>query len=179
MKPLESLIKTTLLWKQPKWAVEHYELWAGEDQLGELYWTKCLSDQAIARCGGLTWTLDRRGFFRDRAVAVEAGSEALAASFTFEWLKDGDLVLADGRSFRWYRTKVFGNAWALVDKAGGAVFEIHLGMNWFKRLAIVRLWPDVQRMPGLGLLLCLGLYLGICTEQDAAGAVVAATAACV
>jgi hypothetical protein len=176
MKPLASLTKTVLLWKQPKWAVDYYELRAGEDLLGELYWTKCLSDQAIARCDGSTWVLDRRGFFRDRVVATAPGSEQPVASFDFEWLKDGDLILTDGRSFRWYRTKVFGSAWALVGEAGGAVFEIHLGMNWFKRQATVKLWPDVHTMPGLGLLLCLALYLGICTEQDAAGAAAATTA---
>ncbi len=63
--------------------------------------------------------------------------------------------------------------------AGGGAFEIRLGMNWFKRRAVVRLWPDVQRTPGLALLLCLGLYLGICIEQDAAGAAAGANAACV
>jgi hypothetical protein len=109
-------------------------------------------------------------------VAIEAGNDAVAASFTFGWLKDGDLDLADGRSFRWYRTKLLDTAWALVDKAGGAVFEIHLGMNWFKREATVRLWPDVHAMPGLDLLLCLGLYLALCTLQDEAGAVAATTA---
>ncbi len=180
MKPLESLTETTLLWKQPKWSVDHYELWSGEDQLGELYWTKCLSDEAIARFGGSTWILDRRGFFRDRVVAVEFGSKALAASFTFDWLNDGELLLPDGRAFHWYRTKILDTAWALVQKAGSAVFEIQLGMKWLKHQATVRLSPDAQAIPKLALLLCLGLYLSVCTMHDsaAAAAVVASTAAC-
>lgn len=177
MTPLESLTATTLVWTQPKWSADRYELRAGEETLGELYWTKCLSDEAIARCGESTWILDRLGFFRDRVAAVERGSGTLAASLTFDWLKDGDLVLADGRSYHWYRTRVFDTAWALADKAGGPVFEIQLGMKWFKHQASVRLWPDAQAIPELGLLLCLGLYLSVCTMQDMAGAVAATTAA--
>jgi hypothetical protein len=179
MTPLESLAAATLVWTQPKWSTDRLELRVGEEALGELYWTKCFSDQAVARCGGSTWILDRRGCFRDRVVAVEAGSGTLAASFTFEWMKDGDLVLADGRSWRWYRTKVFDTAWAMVDESGAAVFEIHLAMRWFKRQATVRLWPDAHAIPELGLLLCLGMYLSVCTLQDAAGAVAATTAAVV
>ena len=178
MDILQNVVATTLEWKQPKWSLDRFELKAGAQVLGELYWTKCLSDQAVARSGQSTWVLGRRGFFRDRLVAVEPGTEAVAASFTFGWLKDGDLVLADGRSFRWYRTRLLDSVWALAVKAGGAVFEIHPGMNWLKREATVRLSPDVRAMPGLSLLLCLGMYLALCTMQDEAGAVVAATAAC-
>jgi hypothetical protein len=174
---LQTVAGTTLEWKQPKWSVDRFELKADGQVLGELYWTECLSDQAVARYGESTWILDRRGFFRDRVVAVELGSKALAASFTFEWLKDGDLALTDGRSFRWYRAKVFDTAWALADKSGAGVFEIHLGLTWFKREATVRLWPDAQAKPGLGLLLCLGMYLCVCTLQDHAAVVVATTAA--
>jgi hypothetical protein len=177
MTPLEMIAARTLVWTQPKWIADRFELRAGEEVLGELYWTKCLSDQAVARYGNSTWILDRRGFFRDRVVAIEPGTKELAASFTFGWLQDGDLVLADGRSFRWYRTKIFDTAWALVDNADGAVFEIRLGADWFKRKAAVRLWPDAKAKPGLGLLLSLGMYLAICTMQDAAGAVAATSAA--
>ncbi len=175
MTPLESLTATTLVWTQPKWSADRYELRAGEGVLGELYWTKCLSDQAVARCGESTWILDRLGFFRDRVAAVEYGSGARVASLTFDWLKDGGLVLGDGRSYRWYRTKIFDTAWALTDAAGAGVFEIHLGMKWFKYQATVRLWPNARAVPELGLLLCLGMYLSICTMQDMAGAVAATT----
>lgn len=179
MERLQPIVGTTLEWKQPKWSVDRYELRAGEEMVGELYWTKCLSDQAVGRYGDSTWILDRRGCFRDRVLAVEAGTQAQVASLVFEWLKDGDLILTGGRSFRWYRTKIFDTAWALADKAGGAVFEIHLGMKWFKYQATVRLGPGAQAIPELGLLLCLGLYLCVCTMQDlaAGGAAVAATAA--
>jgi hypothetical protein len=178
MKSLESLDQRTLLWRQPKWAEERHELRAADGLFAELYWTKWFSDQAVAECSHGSWILDRPGFFRDRVVASDTRSGEQVASFAFEWLKNGDLTLSDGRTFRWYRTKAFDTAWALVDKAGGAVFEVHLGMNWFKREATVRLRPDSRTMPGLGLLLCLGMYLGICTVQDAAGAAAAATAAC-
>lgn len=179
MKSLESLDQRTLLWRQPKWAAERYELRAADGLLAELYWTKWFSDQAVAECSQGSWILDRPGCFRDRAVAIDARSGEQAASFAFDWLKDGDLTLADGRTFHWYRTKSFSNAWALVEKDGGVVLEIQIGMRWFKQEALVRLWPGVQKIPGLGLLLCLSLYLGLCIMQDAAGVVAATSAATV
>jgi hypothetical protein len=179
MMPLESLTTTTLVWHQPKWSADRYELRAGQEVLGELYWTKFLSDQATARCDGSTWVLDRRGFFRGRVIATEPGSERVVARLDFEWLKDGNLILADGRSFRWWRTKIFDTAWALADGAGGEVFEIHLGMKWFKVQATVRLGPEARAIPELGLLLCLGMYLSVCTMQDYAAVAGAATTAAV
>lgn len=176
MKTREALAMGTLVWKQPKWSVDRFELQASGQVLGELWWTKCLSDQAFARYGESTWVFDRTGFFRDRVVAAEPGAKVLTASCTFALLQDGDLVLGNGRSFHWYRTELLDTAWAFADQAGGAVFEIRLGMRWFKYEASVRLWPAAQALPELGLLLCLGMYLSVCSMQDM-GAVVAGTTA--
>jgi hypothetical protein len=174
----ERIAMNTLVWKQPKWSSDHFELMGGQQVVGELWWTKCLSDQAVARYGGSTWLFDRPGFFRDRVVAVERGSGAPAASFAFGWLKDGELVLADGRSFRWFRTKVLGLAWALVDLNGVGVFDIELGMDWFKRQAVVRLQPGARSTAGIGLMLCMGMYLGICIDLDTAAVAAVTPATC-
>ena len=170
MKTQEALAMGTLVWKQPKWSSDHFELRVGRQVVGELWWTKCLSDQAVARYGGSTWVFDRPGFFRDRVVAVDHGSGAPAASIDFDWLKDGVLVLSDGRRFSWQRTKVLGLAWGLVASNGVVVFDMELGMDGLKRQAIVRLGPGAPSLPGIGLLLCIGMYLGVCTELDTAGA---------
>lgn len=168
-----------LQWSQPKWSVDRFELHAGGELLGELYWTKCMSDQAIARCSKSSWVLDRRGFFRDRVVVLKSDSQALAASFQFDWLMDGELLVANGRSFRWSRTKLLEPAWTLIDEAGTAIFEIQLRFMWFKHEATIRLWADQRTTPGLDLLLSMGMYLAMITMQDETVAVAAATTACI
>jgi hypothetical protein len=179
MKSLRLSPGRFLLWKQPKWAVDHFRLHAGEDLVGELYWTKCLSDQAVAKFGEGSWALDRIGFFRDRAVAIDGRTGMEAARFAFGWLGEGGIHLANGRVFRWRRTKAFASAWTLVDEIGQRVYDLEIGMHWFKVEAAVSLSTSTERMSEIGLLLCMGLYIARCTMQDAAGAVVVASAAIV
>ncbi len=38
------------------------------------------------------------------------------ASFEIGWLYEGDIHLANGRIYRWCRTKAFSSAWAVVDE---------------------------------------------------------------
>lgn len=162
----------TIIWKQPKFGLDHYELREGEKLIGELYWTKLLSDRAIAVCRQGSWEMDRVGCLRQRVVVIDGPSGVRAASFEFGWLGDGDISLANGRVYRWYRTKAFRSAWAIVDEQDRLVYEIQIGKCWFKHEAGVSLAVS-WRYPQLDLLVCLGLYLGICAMQDAAAAVAA------
>ncbi len=172
MKEQQSMSPRTLIWKQPKFGVDHYELRAGENLIGELYWTMWLSDRAIARCRYGEWEFDRVGCLRQRVLAIDSRSRLQAASFEIGWLYQGDIHLANGRVYRWCRTKAFRDAWAVVDEKDELVYEIQIGMRWFKHQASVSLAVD-NRYPELDLLVCLGLYLGICSMQDAAAAVAA------
>ncbi len=177
MKGFPTHSQRTMLWKQPKFAVDHFELRSGDELLGEITWTKWLSDRALAKCNHGTWVLDRLGFFRDQVIATEAGSGNRVAGFEFGWLGEGDVRLPNGQVFPWFRTKALCGAWALTNESGEPVFEIQFGMRWFKQEAVVSLRPAADQTPELGLLLCLGFYLGYMSLQDAAGAAAATTAA--
>ncbi len=175
MKPMNTLIGNELLWKQPKFSLDAFELYQDDDLFAEVYWTKLLSDAAVAKVAGSWWTFDRLGWLRDKVVATVANSEQAVASFEFDWLKNGTLSLANGRSFEWYRTKGLANAWALVESGEKAFFEIEHGYHWFKQRAWVTLHIPVDD-PDLPLLSCLAIYLVHCINQDAAGAVAATSA---
>lgn len=177
MKSMNTLTGDELLWKQPKFGVDHFELVQDDVPFAELYWTRLLSDAAVGRVAGSWWTFDRLGWPRARVAATVAGSEGVAASFEFDWLKNGTLRLANGRTFEWYRTKAFANAWALAEAGGKAFFEIEHGYHWFNQ----RAWVTLHFPAGdtdLPLLLCLAMYLVHCINLDMAGAA-AATAAVV
>jgi len=89
MKPMNTLIGNELLWKQPKFSLDAFELYQDDDLFAEVYWTKLLSDAAVAKVAGSWWTFDRLGWLRDKVVATVANSEQAVASFEFDWLKNG------------------------------------------------------------------------------------------
>lgn len=177
MNILRELRIEELTWLQPKWGVDHFVLQVGERRLGEIYWRKWFSDEAMARLGADSWLFDRTGFFRDRAIAMPPDTHRVLAQVTFDWMKDGVVTLADGQTFEWFRTKALGDAWALVDRNERPVYELEFGMRWFKYWAHFSLKPDAFRHAEGGLLLCLGMYLGYVTMLDSAAVVASTTAA--
>jgi len=177
VKTLASVDLDNLLWKQMGLGARDFELRSGDDLVARLYWPKLLSDRAVAQSAAGTWHIDRLGFFRRRTVVTPAGSDLEIASFEPGWSGDGDLILADGRAFQWYRTKVLRNAWALVDQDDTLWLEVHEGMRWFKHEAdvVVHVVPDSA--PELSLLILTTWYLVFANLQDSAAVVAATTAA--
>jgi hypothetical protein len=173
MQRLAAVDHQQLQWKQTAFGARDFELRSGEGRVGVLYWPKLLSDRAVAECDGGTWYVERIGFFRHRTVVVEAGSGQEVASFEPDWMGDGDLVLADGRVFHWYKTKTLRDSWALVDNGDNLVLEVHEGMRWFKHEADVVLHVHPESSPELPFLVLVSWYLGYTKIQDTAAAVAA------
>lgn len=172
MRPIDPQAPTDLLWKQPRFGVDHFKLYQEDNLCAEIYRTRLLSDTAIGRVAGCSWSFNRKGWLRDRVEAVEAELKKVVATFEFDWLKDGTLKLANGRTFAWYRARTFSNAYALAETGHEAFLEIEHGYHWFKQ----RAWVTTHFPPGdpdLPLLLCLAMVLVHCINQDTA--VVAAT----
>jgi hypothetical protein len=193
----------SLVWKQPKFAVDAFELrdrstLTGDERLiGEIYWTSWLADQALARIGNQSWIFNRVGFFRRQILALDQPTRSQVACLEFGWLYEGDIQLMDGQVFHWYRTKAFANAWAVskvidspplddqqnkkmkhkkAPRSERLIYEIDYGMHWFKYEAFVTLFTKQSDTPELPLLLCMGLYLVYCATHDAAAAVAASSA---
>lgn len=174
MKGLRSVDHRQLMWKQVAFGAREFELRAGDDLVGKLYWPKWLSDRAVAICADGSWLIDRLGFFRDKVVVTDMGSSTRVGSFIRNWLGDGMLSLVIGREYQWFRTKVFSNSWAFADKNDVVLLEIHDWMRCFKHEAEVKLRIGVTSLPELPLLILIGWYLAYMNIQDAAAAVAAA-----
>jgi hypothetical protein len=171
---LETIDYQQLLWKQTGFGARNFELRSGDDLVGVLYWPKLLSDRAVAECASGKWYADQVGLFRHRTVMTDLDSGLEVASFEPGWMGDGDLVLANGHVFQWYKTKALCNSWALVDPGDNLVLEVHEGMRWFKHEADVVLHVHPGSSPELSFLILVSWYLGYTQIQDEAAAVAAA-----
>jgi hypothetical protein len=177
MKNIKSVDYHQLMWKQTRWGGRYFELLSGEDIIGVLYWPKWLSDRAVVKSGDGKWVIDRVGFFRDRVVVTEVDSGAEVASFEMGWLGDGDVTLANGKVYKWFRTGILSNNWVLEDENGDLVLEIKEWMHWFKHRAQIVLRVGSITRPELPLLIYMSWYLAYMQMQDAAAVVAATTAA--
>lgn len=175
MQSIAKLNQTELIWNQPKFSKEYYILETENQIFAELWWTKWLSDEAIARTADDQWTFDRQGCWRDRIVAYHESSQTPIAQLVLPALKDSGQLLIGDRTYDWYRTRALREAWAFALAGGNQILGIELGMHWFKRRAWIELEPLQINNFDLGLLLCLGFYLAVCIDQDSA-AVAAAVA---
>ena len=173
MKELRSVDYRQLMWKQVAFGARDFELRAGDDLVGRLYWPKWLSDRAVAICADGKWLIDRPGFFRDKVFVTDMGSTNKVGSFIPNWLGDGKLSLVNGRVYQWYKTKAFSNSWAFSDKNDVVLLEIHDWMRCFKHEAEVKLRIGVTSLPELQLLILIGWYLAYMNIQDTAAAVAA------
>ncbi len=177
MRGLRSVDYRQLRWKQVAFGARDFELRAGDELVGKLYWPKWLSDRAIAKSADGVWLIDRPGFFRDKVVVTDLGSKVKAGYFIPNWLGDGKLSLINGRAYQWYRTKVFSNSWAFADKNDVVLIEFHEWMRCFKHEAEVKLRIGAVLVPELPLLIHIGWYLAYMNIQDTAAAVAAACVA--
>ena len=171
-----------LVWKQPKFSSDYYQLCTAKQVFADLAFTTWFSDKAEARSAHGSWVLDRVGIFRDPIRAWKAGSNIEIATAVRGWLGDYNLSLHAKDEFQFYRTKILANRWALTDNNNLLVYEIQFGMHWFKQYNPIKLDQAIisshSTSPDhLDLLLILGMYLGYCNNQDAAGAVAATSAA--
>jgi len=174
---LKSVDYTQMMWRQTGFGVREFELFSDEDLVGRLYWPKWLSDYAIAECGDGRWTMDRIGFFRDRVVAMDAGTGIEVASVTFDWVGDSELTLSNGCKYQLFRTGFLSNNWTLADENEDIVFELSEGIRWFKHDAEIVLQVGAITRRELPFLIFLSWYLAYMCIQDAAAAATAASAA--
>jgi hypothetical protein len=174
---LESVDYHSLMWKQMGFGVRDFELRSNAALVGRLYWPKLLSDRAVAESGDGKWIFDRVGFFRQEAIATEVAGGLEVASFTFGWLGDGEMTLANGRRYQLYRTGFLSNDWELADENNEVLIMMREGRRWFKYDAELELRVGVVKMPELPLLLFMSWYLVYMRLQDSAAAAAAASAA--
>lgn len=187
MKPLKQLNMASFselnnfVWMQPKFAADHFELRSGKDVYAEITFTELFSERAEAVGFHGAWILDRPGFFRDRVIVWNAMSNIEIAWADRKWFGDYTLNLSGINNLEFYRTKILANKWVMTSGSNQLIYEIQFDLRWFKQYNPVWLEKKTltafeRREDQIEVLLILGMYLGYCNMQDAAG-VAAATAA--
>jgi hypothetical protein len=115
-----------------------------------------------------TLFMQREGWFGQKVAisAVEQGP--LLATYQRKGAgTSGQLVLPDGREFRWGRVNFWGTQKAWTDPTGNTAY-VQLSVGGFSRKYTVVIHPQATEIPELSLLLVLGLYNMLIERRDAA-----------
>lgn len=175
MQPFDSAADQPLLWTQPRKLERSYELRAGDSLVATLRIERPIIDRAIAESAASRWTLDRKGFFRRRAIITNADSNEEVGLYYYGFSGRGLLELASGRKLTWRATNFWQTRWEMVEQPTGRLFEIKMKRRWLKDEGEVELTPWGSEHPEIMLLLVTGWYLLLMHLRDSA--VVAAAAA--
>lgn len=168
-------IHKTIETRQLGWGVRGFELSIEGERIASLTWPKWSSDYAVGEWGAERWGFDRPGVFRDK-LEIYDRMESAYATLHYDWLKDGKLILRNGRTYGWQMTRTFRDKWALTDEQGFVIYEIEAWQHWFKRMGEIRFRKAAITAADLRPLVLAGWYLAFKHTEDMA-AVVAATVA--
>lgn len=162
-----------LEWQQPKGLQRYYELRAGDRLIGEMFWPRWFSDEAVGTVMGHSWRLNRRGFFR-RAAELMPVDGGPVGRYEGRLRGDGPITFGEER-YDWQRRNVWRNEYALVDANGMDVLHLRLRVGFFRQSAEVRVpgWAAERR--DLPALIAFGFYLAMMAHQDAAAGAAAAS----
>jgi hypothetical protein len=168
MEPLDDRF-TTLVWRQPSSRRRQYSLRAGEMEVGTLTFEKTFGSLATGRLAEGAWTFKRAGFLSPRVTVRKMGSESDLAVFTPRWTGAGELRFTSGDVLTWRPFGFLGAQWAFVRgdaETRLVTFGLQRGLVRFQ--VQDRIGAGEGREPGRGLLLLLGLYLLVLSQEDAA-----------
>lgn len=171
-----------LVWKQPKFSRDHYELCGKQKLFADLSFTQMFSDRAEAHSAHGSWILNRPGFFRDQVFAWSRESGDENARAVRRLFGDYELSILNYTGYQFFCTKILANTWVLTGENDKILYEIQFDLRWFKQYNQIWLTNETissfkNNPDQIDLLLILGMYLRICSTQDAAGAVAATSAA--
>lgn len=174
MRSLREGLEGELVWTQPSARHRHYELRAGDETVATLDWQKSLGSLALATTADGEWTFKRAGFWHPRVTARPAGTETEVASFEAGWTGDGTLRLEGGETFAWKPGNFWQTRWGWHDAAGSLLVGFRQRTSLLKTEGVVEI--EAGAPASLALLLCLGWYLVVLSEDDSAASAAGASA---
>ncbi len=162
-----------LRWVPAKGLKRAYELHAASETLGSIRWPRHLGSLAEAEFGGRRWTFKRGGFLQPHVTVREASSETDLAVLKLGWNGSGVLQFRDGARFRWTRMGFWASRFAFTDEDGSELIGLEPTFGILRRTGAVELYPKVEKIPELGLLVALGWYvIMLIADDETAGAAV-------
>lgn len=174
MERFDAAAAQALLWTQPRKLERSYELHAGDSLIATLRIERPVIDRAIAESTAGRWILDRKGFFRRRAIITNADSNEDVGLYYYSFSGRGLLELTSGRKLTWRATNFWQTRWEMVEQPAGTLFQIRTRRRWLKDEGEVELTAWGSEHPEIMLLLVTGWYLLLMHLRDSA--VVAAAA---
>ncbi len=160
-----------LVWDQPKGMRRYFSLHAGQHEIGEMFWPRWLSDEAVATVRGRSWRMRRLGFFRRNAEAVPVDGGPVAR-FEQRMRGDGPITIGEDR-YDWQLRSVWRSEYALIDPNGMEVLHVRFRPGIFRQSAELRVPPWATEHRHLALLVAFVFYLASMRQQDTAAAAAA------
>jgi hypothetical protein len=171
MRAIREAAPSNLSWQQPRAMKAEYELRAGDELLATLSKSGAFGTPMDAEIGASRFTLKTEGFLRSRITVREAGATGEPAAFGRNgFLGGGQLVLPDGRSYRWKRTSFWGGRWAFLDDSDRSLVSFTSRNRFLRAGCDVEIAPGVLARPELPVLVVLGWYLLLRVQEDSAAA---------
>jgi hypothetical protein len=171
MIPLSSAISRGLTWSKIQCG-RGYELTLDGNVVGTLRRPGFWSQTFLAETQQGQWKFCRSGFLCNGAEIVDAVSGQPVANFNSSWSGNGNLIFADGQSFRFECKGWWHPVWSVLTDSGQPVLRLHV------REKTVELPEAVTMADGrLYLLALFARYRMLQTEEDAASATTVAVIA--
>lgn len=170
MRTIRDAAPSTLSWQQPQAFKCEYELRAGDELLAALRKTRKFGAAMDAEIGATRFKFEPAGFFRSRVAVREAGAAGEPAVFQAGFCSGGQLLLPDGRSYRWKMTSFWGSRWAFLDDSDRPVVGFTTRNRFLRAGCDVEIVPGALARPELPVLILLGWYLLLRMREEKAAA---------
>lgn len=173
MSRLSDLIGRDLQWIQPSASKQEYELLAADLVVCRLHVHSSFSTMATATSSEGTFTFNRPGFWQQKAVVLESGSQRELACFQrHTWKNGGRLMLPDGRVFQ-----TTSNFWAtnyrILDEMENDLISHENIRGFFRSACNLQIHPLARNLLELPWLVPFGWYLIMMQHRDTSAAAAA------
>ncbi len=186
MENFAQAMNKNLLWIQPKALQRRFELRDEEMLVAALEFKSSYGSLAAATTAEENWTFKRVGFFNPRVTVRRSEEEIDLAVYRPKWTgTQGVLEFTAGRSYIWKVANFWATRYEFLDSAGQPLLAYQSGIehgklsDLFKNQARVEILPTAHGLPELPLLVLLGWYLIVLSQEDSAVAATAATSGAV
>ena len=167
---LGSLVGQTLTWVPTAALKDRYDLIAPDKTTLATLDMRSWTSKANALVPEGTLFMHQEGWFGQKVAISSDEHGPLLATYQGKWFgASGQLVFPDGREFRWGKVNFWGTQQAWTDPINNTAY-VQLSVGSFSRKSTVVIHSQAAEIPGLSLLLVLGLYNILIEKRNAAAA---------
>lgn len=157
----------TLLFSQPKALQYAFIIEENDTQIGSLSYKKFAHRQANAVINGKEWKFAKKGIIHNKILAYQGGSEEPAAIYSRSLIKSKGKVTLNSKEYFLQKEGILHSKYVWTDQQDVDVITYVFG-GVFKTKGEITIL-DSNEIPW-ELLVLLGLFAGLDTEEDGASA---------